>query len=59
MVKSVSVLDVAREAGVAAGSVSRALNGSKHVSPALRARVTEAARRLGCDLSWMASVGDA
>ncbi|PZQ75039.1 MAG: hypothetical protein DI563_10655 [Variovorax paradoxus] len=47
MVKSVSVLDVAREAGVAAGSVSRALNGSKHVSPALRARVTEAARRLG------------
>lgn len=47
MVKSVSVIDVAREAGVAAGSVSRALNGSKHVSAALRARVTEAARRLG------------
>lgn len=47
MTKSVSVLDVAREAGVAAGSVSRALNGSKHVSAALRARVTEAARRLG------------
>ena len=47
MVKSVSVVDVARAAGVTPGSVSRALNGSKHVSPALRAKVTDAARRLG------------
>jgi len=45
--KRISVTDVAREAGVAAGSVSRALNGGKHVSPALRARVAEAAQRLG------------
>ncbi|SFM80381.1 substrate-binding domain-containing protein [Variovorax sp. OV329] len=45
--KRISVLDVAREAGVAPGSVSRALNNGKHVSADLRSRVHDAARRLG------------
>ncbi|MBB3182038.1 LacI family DNA-binding transcriptional regulator [Variovorax sp. Sphag1AA] len=45
--KRVSVIDVAREAGVAPGSVSRALNGEKHVSAELRSRVNQAAQRLG------------
>lgn len=45
--KRVSVSDVAAEAGVAIGSVSRALNGNKHVSAALRARVQAAADKLG------------
>lgn len=45
--KRVSVHDVAAEAGVAIGSVSRALNGGKHVSAQLRARVAAAAERLG------------
>lgn len=45
--KRVSVSDVAAEAGVAIGSVSRALNGNKHVSTALRARVQAAAEKLG------------
>lgn len=45
--KRVSVHDVAAEAGVAIGSVSRALNGGKHVSVALRTRVLAAAQKLG------------
>lgn len=45
--KRISVTDVAVEAGVTIGSVSRALNGAKHVSPALRARVRQAAEKLG------------
>lgn len=46
-VKRISVQDVADEAGVAIGSVSRALNGHKHVSAELRARVQAAADKLG------------
>lgn len=45
--KRISVMDVAAEAGVAIGSVSRALNGHPHVSAELRARVQAAAERLG------------
>lgn len=45
--KRVSVNDVAAEAGVAIGSVSRALNGREHVSAELRARVQAAAAKLG------------
>lgn len=43
----VTVTDVAAEAGVAIGSVSRALNDRPHVSAELRARVAAAAERLG------------
>ena len=45
--KRISVVDVAAEAGVAIGSVSRALNGGKHVSVDLRTRVLAAAQKLG------------
>lgn len=45
--KRVSVTDVAAEAGVTIASVSRALNGAKHVSPELRAKVRLAAEKLG------------
>lgn len=42
-----SIRDVAVAAGVSVATVSRALNTPGRVSPALRARVEEAARRLG------------
>lgn len=45
--KKVSVHDVAREAGVSIGSVSRVLNGGRYTSADLVARVTAAARKLG------------
>lgn len=45
--KKVSVHDVAREAGVSIGSVSRVLNGGRYTSTDLVARVTGAARKLG------------
>lgn len=45
--KKVSVHDVAREAGVSIGSVSRVLNGGRYTSPDLAARVTAAVRKLG------------
>jgi LacI family transcriptional regulator len=45
--KKVSVHDVAREAGVSIGSVSRVLNGGRYTSPDLVARVTAAVRKLG------------
>jgi LacI family transcriptional regulator len=43
----VKIIDVAREAGVSAATVSRALNGRSSVDPELAARVREAASRLG------------
>lgn len=45
--KKISVHDVAREAGVSIGSVSRVLNGGRYTSPDLVARVTSAVRKLG------------
>jgi LacI family transcriptional regulator, galactose operon repressor len=45
--KKVSVHDVAREAGVSIGSVSRVLNAGRYTSPDLVARVTAAVRKLG------------
>lgn len=45
--KKVSVHDVAREAGVSIGSVSRVLNGGPYTSADLVARVTAAVRKLG------------
>ncbi|WP_159460232.1 LacI family DNA-binding transcriptional regulator [Tistlia consotensis] len=46
-----TIKDVARQAGVSPGSVSRVLNSADGVSPALRARVENAARRLGFELN--------
>lgn len=45
--KKVGVKEVSREAGVAISTVSHVLNGTASISPAVRARVLEAARRLG------------
>lgn len=45
--RKVSVHDVAREAGVSIGSVSRVLNGGRYTSPDLVARVNAAVRKLG------------
>jgi LacI family transcriptional regulator len=45
--KKVSVHDVAREAGVSIGSVSRVLNGGSYTSADLVARVNAAVRKLG------------
>lgn len=47
MSKRISVRDVAREAGVSIGSVSRVLNGGPNVSELLRARVFAVVERLG------------
>ncbi|MFI0421601.1 LacI family DNA-binding transcriptional regulator [Spongiactinospora sp. 9N601] len=50
-----SLADVAREAGVAVSTASRVLNGSTHpISAATRARVIEAATRLGYSPSALA-----
>jgi LacI family transcriptional regulator len=45
--RSVTIKDIARVAGVATGTVSKALNGSPEISEVTRARVTEIATRLG------------
>lgn len=42
-----TIQDVAREAGITKGTVSRALNGHPDISDATRARATDAAARLG------------
>lgn len=47
MNKKASVRDVAREAGVSIGSVSRVLNGGTYVSPELETRVRAAVEKLG------------
>ncbi|KAF1067586.1 substrate-binding domain-containing protein [Variovorax sp.] len=47
MSKRISVRDVAREAGVSIGSVSRVLNGGPNVSELLRTRVFAVVERLG------------
>ena len=52
MTKRITIIDVAREAGVAISSVSAALNGGPGVSEATRVRVRETADRLG----WVPSV---
>lgn len=52
MTKRITIIDVAREAGVAISSVSAALNGQPGVSDATRVRVRETADRLG----WVPSV---
>lgn len=44
---AVSIRDVARAAGVAIGTASKALNGQGQLKPETRARVQEAAQRLG------------
>jgi LacI family transcriptional regulator len=46
-VKSVTITDIARVAGVASSTVSKALNGSHEVSEPTRAKVVEIAERLG------------
>jgi LacI family transcriptional regulator len=45
--KSVTIVDVAREAGVSYATVSRVLNDEAYVKAATRARVLEALRRTG------------
>jgi DNA-binding LacI/PurR family transcriptional regulator len=47
MVSGPTIRDVAREAGVAIGTASDALNGKGRVDPATRTRVAEVADRLG------------
>jgi len=44
--KSVTILDVAKAAGVSASTVSRVVNGYEHVRPAMRDRVEKAMRDL-------------
>ena len=52
MSRRITIIDVAREAGVAISSVSAALNGGPGVSESTRVRVRETADRLG----WVPSV---
>src|SRR5260370_7735064 len=50
----VTIRDVAQAAGVSLSSVSRALNGGKHVSARIARDVTAAADRLGYQPDFMA-----
>lgn len=45
--RSVTIIDVAREANVSYSTVSRVLNNYPHIKPEKRARVLETAKRLG------------
>lgn len=47
MVKRVTILDVAEEAGVSRQTVTRAMNDMAEINPSTRQRVLEAADRLG------------
>ncbi len=47
MASACSITEVSRAAGVSISTVSHVLNGTRYVSPALRARVQEAIERLG------------
>ena len=51
---AVSIRDIAREAGVTVGTVSRALNNYPDVSPTTRERIVETAQRLGDHPNQMA-----
>ena len=53
--QSVTIRDVAREAGVSAGTVSRALKGRYGMSEETRSRIVEIARRLGYSLEQLRS----
>ncbi len=46
MAKKITIYDIAREAGVGIGTVSRVLNNNPSVTPETRTRVTEVAKRL-------------
>ena len=48
---AVSIRDIAREAGVTVGTVSRALNNYPDVSPTTRERIVETAKRTGARVS--------
>lgn len=52
--RSITVKDVARRAGVALSSVSRALSGHPDVSPEMHARVIAAANELGYEPDFLA-----
>jgi LacI family transcriptional regulator len=52
--RNTTIRDVAREAGVGLGTVSRVLSESRHVRPETRQRVLEAVERLGFRPSRMA-----
>ena len=51
---AVTIRDIAREAGVTVGTVSRALNNYPDVSPTTRERIVETAQRLGYRPNQMA-----
>ena len=51
---AVTIRDIAREAGVTVGTVSRALNNYPDVSPTTRERIVETAQRLGYSPNQMA-----
>lgn len=52
--KSVTLADVARHAGVSAGTVSKALNGRGQLRPEMRSQVIAAAEQLGFQVNLLA-----